>query len=490
VQYKNKKIAVLGLGESGEAAAVLLMEEAAMVTILDSADLKKLRSKIERITPLGIALIAGADANHDPTIYDRAVISPGVDPATPLVQNFVRKRIEMIGELELAYEFCRCPVIAITGTNGKTTTTQLVERMLNICGVRTLAAGNISPAFAAVVRKTPQLDAITLEVSSFQLEMIRTFRPHIAVWLNLAPDHLDRYASVAEYRAAKLRIFENQTADDFAVVNLRDARDLWVAQAAGLHVSAARRDDRESVAAKNGSPGVAGEPPATAREPRALPRTVPPRAKLMTFSAYETGGDFEFRNGAIFYHGDHVLDIASTNLRGLHNAENLMAALAVGLAHRLTFGEMIPPLRSYKPLPHRCELVRTLDGVDYVNDSKATNLDALEKALMSETRPVVLIAGGKDKGFEFDSITDLVAKKARSVVLIGQMADRIAGFWQARVPCAKAGSLAEAVEIARRNAQPGGVVLFSPGTSSFDMFENYIDRGDKFRAIVQLLPAT
>lgn len=436
--YKDKQIAVLGAGESGEAAARLLKEEGAMVTLLDSADLKKLRSKIEKITPLGIALLAGAEADRDERRYDLGVISPGVDPAAPLVQNFLRKRIDMIGELELSFELCECPVVAITGTNGKTTTTELVARMFNACGVRTLASGNIGPAFAATVRKSRELDLMTLEVSSFQLERIRTFRPQIAVWLNFTPDHLDRYASLEEYRDAKLRIFENQTEEDFAVVNLRDQ----------------------------------------------LPAL---RAQKITFSAYENGGDFEYRDGAIFHHGELALKMSEAKLRGLHNVENLMAALGTGLAKGLGFAQMAPPLCSYIALPHRCELVRTLNGVEYVNDSKATNLDALEKALDSESRPVTLIAGGKDKGFEFDTITDLVAQKCRRVMLIGEMSQRIADLWQKRVQCEKASSLADAVLRARSGAGHGEVVLLSPGTSSFDMFKNYADRGNQFREIVQSL---
>ncbi len=341
----------------------------------------------------------------------------------------------MIGELELAYELCKCPVVAITGTNGKTTTTQLVERMFNGSGVSTIACGNISPAFAAVVRKSGGLDLMTLEVSSFQLEQIRTFRPRIAVWLNLSANHLDRYNSMEEYRTAKLRIFENQTEEDFAVVNLRDQ----------------------------------------------LP---PLKAKKITFSAYQAGGDYELRDNVIFYHGEAVLDMARTKLRGLHNAENLMAALAVGHAHGLSHEKLIEPLLTYTAPPHRCEFVRTFDEVDYINDSKSTNLDSLEKALMSETRPIVLIAGGKDKGFEFDALAALVAQKARHVVLIGQMADRIKASWQAGAPCEKAASLADAVRLARAHAQPGNVVLFSPGTSSFDMFKSYEDRGNQFRSLV------
>lgn len=442
MNYEGKQIAVLGAGESGEAAARLLREEGAAVTVLDSADVGKLRSKIEKMTALGIAVLAGEEAERDAKMYDLGVLSPGIDPATPLVRNFLQKGIEMIGELELSFGLCKCPVIAITGTNGKTTTTQLVERMLNAAGVRTLAAGNIGPAFAAEVKKSAGLDVMTLEVSSFQLEEIRAFRPRVAVWLNFTPDHLDRYNSLEEYRAAKLRIFENQTAEDFAVVNLRDE----------------------------------------------LP---PLRAKKITFSAYANGGDFELReeNGesVIFYKNEPALRMRDTKLRGPHNAENLMAALGVGLAQGLAFAQMTPALCAYAPLPHRCELVRTINGADYVNDSKATNLDALEKALMAETRPVILIAGGKDKGFEFGALTDLVARKCRRVMLIGEMSERIAALWQPRVICEKASSLRDAVLRARAGAGPGDVVLFSPGTSSFDMFKNYADRGNQFREIVQSL---
>jgi len=436
VNYNGKKIAVLGAGESGVAAALLLAGEGATVTLLDSAAPDRLRSVAEKIAPHNISLLAGTAADDDPSRYDLGILSPGIDPSAQLVRNFTRKQTGLIGELELSFSLCGKPVIAITGTNGKTTTTELVATMLNGSGIRTLAAGNISPAFAAIVRKCHELDAVTLEVSSFQLEQIREFRPKIALWLNLTPDHLDRYASMEEYRNAKLRIFENQTPDDFAVVNARD------------------------------------ELPAL-------------KARKITFSAMKTGADFGLNNGIISHHGTPVLNMSSTKLHGLHNAENLMAAMGAGLAMGLKFEQMTPPLCAYEPLPHRCERVGVLHGVDYVNDSKATNIDALEKALLSESRPVVLIAGGKDKGFEFDSITPLVAKKVRHAVLIGEMSDRIAKCWGGVVRCEKAGSLENAVEAAQAASRPGDVVLFSPGTSSFDMFKNYADRGNQFRKLIQ-----
>jgi UDP-N-acetylmuramoylalanine--D-glutamate ligase len=212
------------------------------------------------------------------------------------------------------------------------------------------------------------------------------------------------------------------------------------------------------------------------------------KARQLTFSAYTKGGDFDLREGAIYYHGKAVLRLTDTNLRGSHNAENLMAALGAGLAWGLDLASMIAPLCAYRALPHRYELVRTVNEVDYVNDSKATNLDSMEKALAGESRPVVLIAGGKDKGFEFDSVTNLVAEKCRCAVLIGEMADRIERIWAPRVPCHNVGaSLDRAIRMAREEAKPGDLVLFSPGTSSFDMFKNYADRGNQFRELVKEL---
>jgi UDP-N-acetylmuramoylalanine--D-glutamate ligase len=441
VSYAHKSIAVLGAGDSGEAAANLLHEEGAMITVLDTAEIDRLRKKIDTLGSRGIRVIAGLAAEGEAATghYDYAILSPGIDPAVPLVQHFIRRRIEMIGELELAYEMCKCPIIGITGTNGKTTTTQLVEQMLTGCGVKTLAAGNIGPAFSARVRESSGLDVMTLEISSFQLETVRRFHAHIAVWLGFAPDHLDRYISMDEYYAAKVRIFDNQTEEDWAVVNFRDR----------------------------------------------LPRL---RARPITFSAYTTGADFELRDGIIYFRGEAALSMRETQLRGAHNAENLMAAMGVGRAQGLSFEAMREPLCAYKPLPHRCEHIRTFEGVDWVNDSKGTNPDAVEKALFSETAPVVLIAGGKDKGFEYSMLTDLVAQRCRCAITVGEMADQIEMSWKDRLPVYNVGrSLERAVEVAREQAKAGDVVLFSPGTSSFDMFKNYADRGNQFRALVLAL---
>jgi UDP-N-acetylmuramoylalanine--D-glutamate ligase len=443
VRYKNQNIAVLGAGLSGNAAALLLRSEGAQVTVLDGAEEKNLlKSTIDNLRAQNVRVICGAATDEDSSTYHMAVLSPGIDPASRLVRNFSSRGIDIIGELELGWRFCeKTPVIAVTGTNGKTTTTELLAQTLNACGQRTIACGNIGKPLSEVAREKQSFDMLTVEVSSFQLETIRTFHPSVSLWLNFAPDHLDRYRSVAEYRAAKLRIFENQTNADVAVVN------------------------------------------AIEKIPDVRPRTI-------TFSAYANGGDFRVSEGAILYHDEPVLRLADTKLRGLHNIENLMATLAVGMARGLSFGQMVPPLSAYEPRPHRCEFVREVNGVAYVNDSKATNLDAVEKALRSQTKPVILIAGGKDKGFSFDPLRSLVKEKVKSTILIGEIAESIKRSWADAVESEIASSLADAVERAHSSAKPGEMVLFSPGTSSFDMFKSYADRGDQFRALVRALPET
>ena len=440
MRYKDQNIAVLGAGLSGTAAALLLHSEGARVTVLDAAEEKNLlKSTLDNLRTQGVQVICGTAADEDSSTYQMAVLSPGIDPASRLACNFSSRKIETIGELELGWRSCEIPLIAVTGTNGKTTTTELLAQMLNACGQKTIACGNIGKPLSEVARERQPFDVLTVEASSFQLETIQTFRPSISLWLNFAPDHLDRYRSVADYRVAKLRIFENQTADDIAVVNAIEK-----------------------------IPGI--------------------RARTITFSAYADRADFRLSEGTIMYDDQAVLRLSDTKLRGLHNIENLMATLAAGMTRGLSFPEMVPPLREYTPQPHRCEFVREVAGVGYINDSKATNIDALEKALRAQTKPIILIAGGKDKGFTFDPLRSLVKEKVKSAILIGEMARSIRQSWNGAAKSEIANSLADAVERAHAAAEAGEVVLFSPGTSSFDMFKSYADRGDQFRALVQALP--
>ena len=435
--HSGKQAVVLGLGHSGEAAAWLLSEEGARVTVCDSGTGNGLRDKAAALEAAGIRVLLGEAADNDPSPYDIAVLSPGAAQTVPFARNIVPRQIPLIAGPELASEECSCPTVAITGTNGKTTTTELTTEMLRASGVRTMSSGNIGLPFATAVRSSHELDVMVLEVSSFQLETIRNFRPQVSVWLNLSPNHLDRYPGMKEYREAKLRIFENQTASDTAIVN------------------------------------AASELPSLA-------------ARKITFSAHRDDADFILRGTEICFRGNAILDQKSTRLPGIHNAENLMAALAIGHALDIDFETLAAGVTNYSAPAHRCEFVRDLDGVRWINDSKATNLDAMEMAIRSQTSPIVLIAGGKDKGFEFDAIAPLVRERVRAAVLIGEMKDRIAHSWHG-TECNKASTLEEAVAKARAHARPGDVVLFSPGTSSFDMFLNYGERGNVFKTHTQQL---
>ena len=456
MKRSGTRAAILGLGSSGEAAARLLQMQGAEVTVFDSGDPDP--AKIDSLRQRGITTVVGPAANQARAGYDITILSPGIDPAVPLVQNFRRQGASFTAEIELAFQSCSRPVIAITGTNGKTTTTQLIEAMLNNAGIRALACGNIGMPFSDAVQAQDGFDIFAVEVSSFQLETISTFRPKIAVWLNIAPDHLDRYSSFEEYRQAKLRIFQNQQPDDFAVVNWNS--DLPRLAAQTISFSAGKP---ESVRPSAGESGTQN-------------------AKCETRNA-----DLTLSANTVLFRGEPVLNLNETHLAGIHQAENLMASLGTAFALKIPWREARKGLCEYRALPHRCEPVGEIDGVRYINDSKATNVDALAKALASQMAPIILIAGGKDKGLKFEAITDLVRSKVKHVVLIGEIARDLLQEWSAYVPCSVSKTLPDAVATAQRVAQLGDVVLLSPGTSSFDMFKGYADRGDQFREIVKEL---
>lgn len=437
--YAGRRTVVLGLGRSGMAAARLLRRCGAEVTALDSGDSEVLRERAAKLREEGITVITGTGAEHDPVRHDLAILSPGIEESVPLVTNATSKGTPLIGELELAFTLTTVPVVAITGTNGKTTTTELTARMLGGAGLRSAACGNIGTPMSELLLDEGKLDVFVAEVSSFQLETIRTFRPRVALWLNLSPNHLDRYPSMKEYREAKMRIFMNQTEEDWAVVLAGEER-----------------------------PGI--------------------KAQRISFSTTDRNADITLENGRMIMHrGKLLLDLEATGLRGPHNAANLMAAFGAGIALGADPGRMASSIGDYAPPAHRCEFIAERGGVRWINDSKATNLDAMEQAIRSVEGPLILIAGGKDKGFEFAPIAPLVRERVSLAVLIGEMRHRIARDW-APVPTVIAETLDEAVSVAASKAVPGSTVLFSPGTSSFDMFRDYIRRGEAFRSLVMALP--
>lgn len=431
----GKHVAILGVGRSGRAAAALALREGAVVSAWDRAGPEAFADM-----PADVAIHPNAtETEGRDLISDLLVVSPGIDTYGSYVAAFSAHAGEVIGEVELAARFYTGRIVGITGTNGKTTTTELVERILAHADLGGTACGNYGTPFAEVVLQATPPAVVSLELSSFQLETIRTLHPVVAVWLNFAPDHMDRYPTVEAYRAAKLRIFENQTADDTAVVRLGE------------------------------------ELPALA-------------AKVVTFSTTDPSADWYSAGHTIEHAGETWIDMEhDTGLRGLHNSENLMAAFASCQALGVSALTMRRALHGYAPPPHRCELIRTLDGVEYLNDSKATNLHALESALRSQTRPVVLIAGGKDKGLDYSPVVPLLQEKALAVVTFGQIARPLADLFAKAVPCESVSTLAAAVATARSLAPRGSTVLLSPGTSSFDQFTGYEQRGNAFRDLVHQL---
>lgn len=436
--WNGKKVIVLGIGRSGQAAAGWLLSQRAEVTMFDESKTLVAKASAQDWKSRGVSMVLGSEKLPH-TRFDCAILSPGIDPKRPVVVQLLSSQVPMIGEFELGSRACLCPIIGVTGTNGKSTTTELIAAILQAAGKKTVACGNLGKPLSEVAPISGGLDVVVAEVSSFQLESIETFRPRIAVYLNLTPDHLDRYKDMEEYGGAKNRIFENQTSEDCAVVQK------------GL----------------------------------LLPIR---KSRTVTFSAVDSSADYTLREGWLCAGEDRVIRQEETQLHGPHNAENLLAALAVADAEKIPRDVVQKAMIAYRPLPHRCEVIRVRDGVTWVNDSKATNLDAMERAVMGAKGSVILIAGGKDKGFDFTQSRVCLAGKVRGAFLIGEMAGKIEKAWSGAVPCRKVGDLKEAVQRAAEMAVKGETVLLSPGCSSYDMFKNFEERGENYRQCVNALP--
>jgi UDP-N-acetylmuramoylalanine--D-glutamate ligase len=446
LELKNKDVLVIGLGGRGRAACELLQRNGARVTAVDSADTPDLQDGVEHLRPLGIDVELGVSAAPKGN-FSLVVLSPAVPSSLPLLRAVKQRNWPMIGELELGFQQAKCLSIAIAGTNGKGTTAELVERMLTNNHRKTVLSGHRARPVCSVVEQTRELDFLILQVNSFQLEMTEFFRPAVAVLMNVAPDHLDRHDSVEDYIRAIARLFRNQQAFDWAIVQSEALAKL-----------------------------------------RALDLPVP--AKIITFSAHDASADLHLERGLLLSRIPNwpgpLLDLDHCQIRGPHNAENLMAALAVGHVLRLPLETMVDSLKTYTAGPHRFELVAEINGVQFINDSKATNVDALQKALQA-TRGgaggeanIWLIAGGQDKGLEYHDVGPLLSKRVRQAFLIGEASEKIRAAWSLFTPCKVLNSLLEAVAEAARNATSGDVVLFSPACSSFDQFRNYQHRGEMF----------
>ncbi|HWZ84119.1 MAG TPA: UDP-N-acetylmuramoyl-L-alanine--D-glutamate ligase [Terriglobales bacterium] len=447
MELNGKRALVVGLGKSGVASALFMKAHGARVTVSDTKSGDELRNEIPVLLDHGITVETGGHGDRTFRGQDLIVVSPGVPvDAPPLVQ--ARSLGEtVIGEIELAAQFLPGPIVAITGSNGKTTTTTLMGEIMTAAGVPTLVGGNIgTPAISLAERAKPET-VVVLEISSFQLETIQTFRPKIAVVLNVTPDHLDRHRTFEIYTDAKARIFENQQGGDFAVLNADD--------------------------------------------PTCVAMGARTRAQVFWFSRQkEVPQGAWVRDSNIVFRDSNgqreILQVSEIPLKGAHNLENVLAAVCSGVLMGCAPEKVRQAVHDFKAVEHRLEFVATVAGVDYYNDSKATNVDATIKALESFPANIHLILGGKDKGSDYTVLNDLIRQRVKGVYTIGAAAAKI----ESQVKGAEivhAETLENAIRKVHATAQPGDVVLLAPACASFDQFKNYEHRGKVFKDIVAAL---
>ncbi len=474
---RAKKALVFGLGRSGVGAANLLSRAGADVTVTDLKPEKELSEYVRRLSPSVKLCLGGYPPRLNGT--DLVVVSPGVPLGIDPIVTARAKGIRVIGELELAYQAIKegnpgrsgIPSLAVTGSNGKSTTTTLLDLMLRKSGFRTLLGGNIGNALTEEILDSeemkesgdtelktfsPSIDYVVVEVSSFQLDTIDQFKPKGAAILNITPDHLDRYHSMKEYRDSKAAIFRNQDRDDFLVLNADDPEVEEVTS--------------EKLEVKSESP------------------------RISYFSRTKRVNGIYLNEGSLYYHFPGVTPdsrsaalIAAEEIRikGVHNLENAMASSAMALLAGCPPETVAEVLREFPGLEHRMEFVRELDGVRYINDSKGTNVGAVTKSLEGLASPVLLIAGGRDKAGDFTQLRPFVKARVRALILIGESAEKMRGALGDLTETVLAADMGEAVSRGRGMAERGDVVLLSPACASFDMFRDFEDRGEQFKKIVR-----
>jgi UDP-N-acetylmuramoylalanine--D-glutamate ligase len=446
VDFRGKHVTVVGLARSGLAACKVRAENEARVLATDRAPRERLAGDLGVLEARGVRIETGG---HRPESFlgaDLIVVSPGVPTEIEPLGLARSHGIPIWGEVELASRFTAARFLGVTGTNGKSTTTSLLGAMLESAGFPTVVAGNIGTALCEVVTRLTPSHWVVAELSSFQLETIVTFRPHAALLLNLAPDHLDRYPDLSGYYAAKARIFMNQTAEDYAILNADD--------------------------------------PPTLEWARGI------RSQSRLFSRTRTVGDGAFVQDDCLVvrragRPEEICRVEEIRIQGLHNLENSLAAAAAAVAVGAPAAAIGAALRRFPGLPHRLELVAEVDGVRYVNDSKGTNVGAVQKSLEGYRHGVVLIAGGKDKGGDFRPLRPLLETRVKSLLLLGQARDAIRGQLAGACPMEEVASLPAAVARAAEIAVGGDTVLLSPACASFDMFRDFEERGEVFRQAVR-----
>jgi UDP-N-acetylmuramoylalanine--D-glutamate ligase len=443
---RDKKVLVVGMGASGIAAATFLQGIGAVVTVTDQSSSPDKADEIRQLTDRGVKAELGS---HNATTFEGAdliVISPGVSTILPELIQAGKKGVPVIGELELASRFIQKPIIAVSGTNGKSTVTSLLGHLLAQSGYRTAVGGNIGTPLVSFVNEINQFDVLVVEVSSFQLDTIDTFQPGISIMLNITPDHLDRYDDFAAYAGSKGRMFENQQKDNIAILN---GSDDWV---------------------------------------RSISQQISARRWFVSAGKTEEGSNLQ--GNQLTYKTTHHsgdIDLSQLKLPGNHNRENAAAAVLAAIAFGAEPEKIEAALASFKGLSHRIEWVAEREGVSFYNDSKATNIDAVVRALEAFDAPVVLIMGGRNKGYEFSSLLNWMKDRVRVLIAIGEAAPDILSQLGSSTRSQQAATMEEAVSQAFSAAHSGDVVLLSPGCASFDMFTSYAHRGEVFCSAVKAL---
>ena len=450
MEYNGKKALVCGMARSGIAAAKLLNRLGARVTLQDMKKREEISADVLALEGEGIVLYTGANPDEIACAQDLIVLSPGIPCDLPFIAAAEAAGIAVISEVELAYSLTPCPITAITGTNGKTTTTTLTGEIMKTAYSKTAVVGNIGVPYSEEVERLTEKDWVVAEISSFQMEKAKEFHPHISAVLNITPDHLNRHKTMDVYIAMKERVFAKQTAEDFCILNHGD-------------VACRKMADKTA-------------------------------AKVFFFDSSETlaegiyldGDAIEVRWGAI---NETLIHVDELQILGVHNYENVMAAAAMGICAGIALDTIRTVLKGFAGVAHRIEYVATVDGVDYYNDSKGTNVDASIRAVLAMKKPIVLIGGGYDKGSSFDEWTKLFPGRVKHLVLIGVTAPKV------RASAEKFGftaisdceTFAEAVDLCREKAEDGDCVLLSPACASWGQFDNYEQRGQMFKEYVRAL---
>lgn len=447
MELKGEKVLVVGAGKSGVAVSHFLVKKGAAVVLADANEPADANELLRQMTAERIELFFGGYPDVKKASFDLLVMSPGVPLSVEPARAAEYNGIPVIGELELAYSFAQAPIVAITGTNGKTTTTALVGAIFQDAGLSVLVGGNIGLPLVSEIENYSTQDVVVAEVSSFQLETTKFFKPKVGVILNITPDHLDRHGNMDNYIAAKAKILANQEGDDFLVLNCDDPMTVALGAKA--------------------------------------------RSKIVYFSRCGelARGVFVSKGEIVAKLGERTEIICSVHdlsIPGVHNLENALAAVAVAKIMGVSNDRLAATLRSFKGVVHRLEFVAEIDGVSYINDSKGTNPDASLKALEAYNEPIVLIAGGYNKGSDFSQLAEKFREKVRVLVVLGQSAKLIADAAQKKnfTNILVASDFPEAVNLAYRAALPGDVVLLSPACASWDMFKNFEERGELFKKIV------